>query len=123
MGEYDAACEYIQKAITICETKGVKKSLDIFYADYGYVLCLQKKYEQAEHYFALSTEIYDLFGTYWLRSIVENYMAVISAKQGKKEKALSYLRKAEIYFKKEMTKEELVVRGYTRKILQETGVI
>ena len=120
---YKEAKEYLQRAIALCKEKNVKKSLDVFYEDYGYILFLEGRFQEAKEYFKTSAEIYDTFGTYWLRSVGESCMAMISLHEGDAQSALEHFRRAEIFSKKDMTKEELEVLATARGMLREQKVI
>lgn len=121
--KYDTAGQYFRKAINICLDKNVKKSLDLFYEDLGYNLFLQSRYEEAEECFKKSSAIYDMFGTYWLRSIAESCMAMISVYRGDNDKAIEYFRRAEIYSKKDMIKEELIILDTAKSELKAHKVL
>lgn len=120
---YGEAKEYLQMSIDLCRSKNVKKCLELFYEDYGYILFLEGNYREAKGYFEISSEIYDMFGTYWLRSVGESCMAIISLMDGQEEKALEHFRRAEIFSKKEMTKEELLVLETARGELKKRHVL
>ena len=122
-GRYPEAKAYLERAIQLCKGKNVKKSLDLFYEDYGYLLFLEGKYSEAKEYFQISSEIYDAFGTYWLRSVGESCMAVICLKEGKPVAALEHFRRAEIFSKKDMTREELEVLSMARAALRSGKVL
>ncbi len=121
--KYYESAEYIKKSINICIDKHVKKSLDLFYNDLGYTYFLDNKIIESEECFRKSSEIYDMFGTYWLRSIVESCMSMISLNNGDKNKALEYFRRAEIFSKKDMTNEELNVLEGARELLMKYDVV
>ncbi len=122
-GEFEKAEQAIAKAIQICRERNVSKSLDLFYEDYGYILFLQNRYQEAEKYFKLSSKIYDELGTYWLRSVGESCMSVIQLSKGNKEAALEHFRRAEIFSQKDMAKEELDALEKTRNILQAAKIL
>lgn len=120
---YSEAKEYLQISIDLCRSKNVKKCLELFYEDYGYILFLEGNYQEAKEYFEISSEIYDMFGTYWLRSVGESCMAIISLMEGQDKKALEHFRRAEIFSKKEMTKEELLALEVARGELKKRHVL
>lgn len=122
-GEYAKAQNAMEHAIRLCSEKGIKKGLDLFYEDYAYILFLQKDFEQAEKYFRRSIQIYDDYGTYWLRSIGESCMAVIQLDRGMKKEALEHFRRAEIFSRKENTKEEREVLDMARKRLRRARIV
>lgn len=122
-GKYEKALFAIKKAVKLCEGKNMQKGMDLFYEDYAYILFLQKKYEEAENYFKISIQIYDTYGTYWMRSIAESCMAVIEMLRGSDKESLEYFRRAEIFSKKEMTKEETVVLEAAREALKKAKVL
>lgn len=122
-GEYDYAEKYLKKAIDICLEKNIKKSLDLFYEDLGYVFFLKGQYDEAEKYFEKSIELYDMFGTYWLRSIGESCMSLIHMHRGNIDKSLEHFRRAEIFSKKDSVKEELEVLESARKQLKEHQIL
>lgn len=122
-GEYEKAGKIMEKAICLCLEKRVIKSLDLFYEDYGYILYLQGKYEEAERYFKKSARIYEEFGTYWLRSVGECCMSVIALSRNEEDKALEHFRMAEIFSQKDMTAEELKMLEETRARLKAAKVL
>lgn len=122
-GKYEMALWAIEKAIKLCEGKNMQKGMDLFYEDYAYILFLQKKYEEAENYFKISIQIYDTYGTYWMRSVAESCMAVIEMLRGNEKESLEYFRRAEIFSKKEMTKEETAVLEAAREALKKAKVL
>lgn len=119
----DEAMEYIQKAITLCKEKNVQKSLDLFYEDCGYILFLKKDYPEAERYFLMSIDLYERMDNFWLRSISESCLAMIYARQGKQELSLEHFRQAEVYSRKEMAREELLVLAQARKLMKEYRIL
>lgn len=122
-GEYEKAGKIMEKAICLCREKRVIKSLDLFYEDYGYILYLQGKYEEAERYFKKSARIYEEFGTYWLRSVGECCMSVIALSRNEEDKALEHFRMAGIFSQKDMTAEELKMLEETRARLKAAKVL
>lgn len=120
---YTEAKEYLQIAIDLCLGKNMKKSLELFYEDYAYILFLEENYNEAKRFFHISSEIYDMFGTYWLRSIGESCMSIIALKENQKEEALEHFRRAEIFSKKEMTAEELDILESARQMLKLQRII
>lgn len=121
--QFEKAREAIEQAIRLCTGKGTGKGLDLFYCDYGYILFLQGKYKEAEKYFVLSARIYDDFGTYWLRSVGESCMAVIHLERGEEKEALEHFRRAEIFSRKEKTREELEILEDARRRLKQAKVL
>lgn len=121
--QYDNALKVMEKALALCTERNVKKGMDLFYEDYGYILFLQGRHDEAERYFILSAGIYDEFGTYWLRSIGESCMSMICLERGKEKEALEYFRRAEIFSRKEKTKEEMVVLETARRKLKKARVL
>lgn len=121
--QYDKALDAVGEALRLCKMRGSRKGLDLFYEDYAYILFLQGKSEEAEKYFSLSAQIYDEFGTYWLRSIGESCMAMIHLEKKEEKEALEHFRRAEIFSKKEKTKEELEVLEIARGKLKEAKVL
>lgn len=122
-GKYDEALEYVHRAISICTEKEVQKSLDVFYADCGYILFLKSDYEGAEEYFLQSVELYERFETYWLRSVAESGLAMIYALQGSKKLALEHFRQAEVFSQKERAKEEIEMLYRARELLRRENVL
>lgn len=122
-GQYDKALEAIEEALRLCKTRGSRKGLDLFYEDYAYILFLQGRMEEAEKFFCISARIYDEFGTYWLRSIGESCMAMIHLEKKEEKEALEHFRRAEIFSKKEKTKEELEVLEIARGKLKKAKVL
>lgn len=123
LGKYEQAQEAMEKAITLCTERGARKGLDLFYGDYAYTLFLQGKMKEAEEYFRLSAQIYDDFGTYWLRSVGESCMAVIHLERGEVKEALEHFRRAEIFSRKEKTKEELAVLEMARQRMRQAKAL
>lgn len=121
--KYDEALEYIHRAISICTEKEVQKSLDVFYADCGYILFLKKDYDRAEKYFLQSIELYERFETYWLRSVAESGLSMIYALQGNRKLALEHFRQAEVFSQKERAMEEIEMLQQARELLRQTNVL
>ena len=121
--KYDEALEYIHRAISICTEKEVQKSLDVFYADCGYILFLKKDYDGAEKYFLQSIELYERFETYWLRSVAESGLSMIYALQGNRKLALEHFRQAEVFSQKERAMEEIEMLQQARELLRQTTVL
>lgn len=122
-GDYGCSKEYFERAIALCLRHNVSKSLDLFYEDLGYTLFLQGDYMQAKENFIRSSEIYNQFDNYWLRSIGESCMSMILADEGEPDIALEYFRRAEIYSRKDHTEEELAVLARARKKLESLGIL
>lgn len=121
--QYANAQKVMEKVLTLCAERNVKKGMDLFYEDYAYILFLQGKHEEAEKYFNLSARIYDEFGTYWLRSVGESCMAMICLERGEEKEALEYFRRAEIFSRKEKTKDELAILETARRKLKKAKVL
>ena len=113
--DYYSAQEYFLKAIGICEDKGIRKSLDLFYEDLGYNHYLKGEYELAEESFHKSSRLYDEFGTYWLRSIGESCLVMINLRKGDYKKAMEHYHRAEIFSSKDSVKEEMAVLEEARE--------
>lgn len=122
-GKYDEALKYVHQAISICSKKGVQKSLDVFYADCGYILFLKQDYDEAEKYFLQSISLYEQFDTYWLRSIAESGLAMIYALRKDNRAALEHFRQAEVFSQKEHAGEELKMLSRARELLRHEGVL
>lgn len=122
-GKYEEALDYLNKAIGICLEKNERKSLDLFYEDYGYILFLQREYDEAYRYFEESIKLYEEFRTYWLRSIAESCLAMICCQRGQKEKAVEHFRLAEIFSKKDRSSEELRVLETARREMRKAKLI
>ncbi|MBQ6088201.1 MAG: tetratricopeptide repeat protein, partial [Firmicutes bacterium] len=122
-GKYDEALDYLNKAIKICLDKNERKSLDLFYEDYGYILFLQGDYDGAYRYFEESVKLYDEYRTYWLRSIAESCMAMICHQRGQDDQAVEHFRLAEIFSKKDRSSEELRVLETARREMKKAKLI
>lgn len=122
-GQYVEAEKYLKRAIDICLEKGNKKSLDIFYADLGYTYFLKGEFNQSLIYCEKSMGIYNLFGTYWLRSIIESCLSMIYLYNDKPEKAIEHFRRAEIFSRKEYTPEEMSVLEKAKAELRKRQII
>lgn len=105
--DYKTAEKYYLKSINTCLEYDVKKSLDIFYADYGYMLFMKNDYDKAEEILKKALEVYDVLGTHWKRSIVESSLGKIQLSKGDYKTALSHVRNAEIFSKKDQKSEEI----------------
>ncbi|MEG0963564.1 MAG: tetratricopeptide repeat protein [Lachnospiraceae bacterium] len=121
--QYDSAQKAMEKALGLCNGRNMRKGMDLFYEDYAYILFLQGKHEEAEKYFCLSAQIYDEFGTYWLRSVGESCMSMIYLERGDEKEALKYFRRAEIFSRKENTKEELAILKVVRQKLKRAKIL
>lgn len=122
-GQYEKAQQAMEEALRLCQSRNSRKGLDLFYEDYAYIFFLQGNYSEAEKYFSLSAQIYDEYGTYWLRSVGESCMAMIHLERGEEKAALEHFRRAEIFSRKEKTKEELRILGEAREELRKAKVV
>lgn len=118
--DYDRAKNYYCQGIDICIEHDIKKSLDIVYTDYGYMLYKKKNYNQAEQILRKAISVYDELGTHWKRTVAEVALGEIALKDQNVRKAISHLRSAEIYSKKDQKSEELkMLNDLKRKISRE----
>lgn len=120
-GQYEKAQQAMEEALRLCLARNSLKGLDLFYEDYAYIFFIQGNYVEAEKYFRLSAQIYDEYGTYWLRSVGESCMAMIHLERGEEKEALEHFRRAEIFSRKEKTKEELKILEEARVRLRKAG--
>ena len=118
--EYDRAEEYYKKSIDICLSYDVKKSLDILYADYGYMLFVMGKYEKAEKILNEAITIYDTLGTHWKRTIVESVLGHICLLRGDYKGAIAHVRSGEIFSKKDQKIEELELLNSLKKEIEDS---
>lgn len=122
-GNYEDAQKAMEHALRLCHEKNIRKGLDLFYEDYAYILFLQGEAGEAEKYFRLSIQIYDDYGTYWLRSIGESCLAVIELERGNEKESLEHFRRAEIFSRKENTQEEKTVLDMARQKLRDAKLL
>ena len=122
-GDYKNAEQFYFKAINLCENKNIRKSLDLFYGGVGYTVFLEKDYSRAEKYLRKSLQLYNEFGTYWLRSIAESCLAMIELSRGNHAAALDHYYRADIFGRKEAVIEEVKVLEQAKLLLQEHGML
>lgn len=115
--DYINAKIYYKKAIEICESKSVIKSMDLLNKNYGEILYLQGDKKEAKKYFEKSIKYSNLLTSHWEKSIAECYMAVISFENSEYDKAKEYLSKGEIYIRKKPTNYEKNVLDWARKTI------
>ena len=92
--EFSKAISYYDKAIKICEDKGVMSSTAIFSINAGETAFDMGNYTAANEYFKRSLNIYKHFDLVWGRSIAEAFMALLKINEKDYTKALSYLKEA-----------------------------
>ncbi|OAA94956.1 AAA family ATPase [Clostridium coskatii] len=92
--EFSKAICYYDKAIKICEGKGVMSSTAIFSINAGETAFDMGNYAAANDYFKRSLNIYNHFDLVWGRSVAEAFMALLKINEKNYTKALSYLKDA-----------------------------
>ncbi|QXE17473.1 BTAD domain-containing putative transcriptional regulator [Clostridium sp. 001] len=92
--EFSKAICYYDKAIKMCEGKGVMSSTAIFSINAGETAFDMGNYAAANEYFKRSLNIYKHFDLAWGRSIAEAFMALLKINKKDYTKALSYLKDA-----------------------------
>ncbi len=119
--DYTRAEEYYMKSIGICLNYDVKKSLDILYADYGYMLFNMGEYERAEEILNKAIVIYDALGTHWKRTIVESSLGYICLLKGNYREAIAHVRSGEIFSKKDQKVEEIELLNSLKREIENLG--
>ena len=104
--DYDNAEHFFVKAITKCIDNRLIKSLDILFADYGYMLFAIRKYDEAQEVLESALEYFDILGTHWKRPLVESALGIIKISRGELEEATVHMRNAEIFFRKDQKADE-----------------
>ncbi|NLY20843.1 MAG: tetratricopeptide repeat protein [Tissierellia bacterium] len=104
--DYDNAERYFVKAITKCIDNRLIKSLDILFADYGYMLFAIRKYDKAQEVLENALDYFDILGTHWKRPLVESALGIIKISRGELEEATVHMRNAEIFFRKDQKADE-----------------
>lgn len=92
--KFAEAISYYDKAIKICDSKGVMSSTAIFNINAGETAFDMGNYTAANKYFKRSLNIYNHFDLVWGRSIAEAFMSLLKINEKDYTKALSYLKDA-----------------------------
>lgn len=117
--DYVKAEEYFLKAIHKCLDNGLTKSLDIFYADYGYMLYIKGSYAKAKNAMQSAISYFDILGTHWKRSKVESVSGIIAVGEGDLDGATLHMRNAEIFYKSDQTAEEKKLLDHLKNSIKE----
>ncbi|RKD32936.1 AAA family ATPase [Thermohalobacter berrensis] len=98
--EFNKAIYYYEKAISMCEKKGLVGGLTIAYTKAGQAAYEVNNYEKAKEYFKKAISLYNQFNLVWGRSIANGYFSLILVKEKEWDEALKYINKAEKFAKK-----------------------
>lgn len=89
--QFEGAILYYNKAISLCEQKGIVRGMTIFNTNAGQAAYDYGDYENARVYLNKAEEIYEKLNLLWRRSIAYGYLSLLLIKENKYEKALQYL--------------------------------
>lgn len=81
-GNYSQAVKIQEKAITLCKDTSLYSSLVVFYVDMGISLFAQKNYEEAKVYFNDAKQLYGQLSSFWKKTQLNAYMALIDLNEG-----------------------------------------
>lgn len=91
---YDEAKKLFCRAINICLRQNISSSLSYFYINAGRnMYCIGNK-EEAENYFKRTYSLYGEYDSFWRRSVLDAYMALLMAERGEYKLSYQYLASA-----------------------------
>jgi tetratricopeptide (TPR) repeat protein len=105
--EYSQALVCYDQAIAISKDKEVISSLAIFHTNAGQAAFENQDFKKAKIYFKKAMELYSQFDNHWGRSTAEGFSAMLLIRNGQYHKALSCLRRADLYAQKLKSPYEL----------------
>lgn len=94
-GHYEEAIAYYNKAIALCERKGIVRALNVFYTCAGQAAYDNGDYENAKIYFGKAKEIYESLDLLWRRSIAYGYLSLILIKEKDYKESIQYLKQSD----------------------------
>ena len=125
-GEIDASLEMFNKAIKLCEDKEVLASLSVFYMNAGIAHFALDHYEEAEVQFLKAQVLYEELFTYWKKTRLDAYYALIHVERHHLDDAYQALMNAKRYADRMGNKRDTGVVFFAKAIIKkklETGEI
>ena len=111
---------YYEKAITICKSKSLNKSLALIYTRIGKAYFDMSNHNKAKAYFEEAIFLYAKFNSFWGRSISNGYLSLIYIKEGKYLRAYNLLKSADKFSQKIKNPYELgLIYGIKAEIKRE----
>lgn len=93
--EYDEALRYLEKAISICESNGLKNSATVLYTNAGQILFTKGDFDTALEYFDCAMRVYDQYDYPWGRTTTLGYIALIKLFRKQYAECLEQLQRIE----------------------------
>lgn len=95
--KFEQAIDYYEKAIQICESKGLIDRIALFNTSAGQAAYDMGDYDASRKYLEKALSYYRELDFKWGRSIANGYIALLFVRIRKYSEALKYLKKAEIF--------------------------
>lgn len=93
--QFDKAIEQYEKAISICEDKGLIGGLTVANTNAGQAAYDKGDFKKAKKYLRKAIDLYEQFDLVWARSTANGYYAMILVREETCGKVIEYLEKAE----------------------------
>lgn len=91
---YEGAQELFQRAISLCQGRNIASSLSYFYINAGKTAYFMENLAGAKEYFERAYSLYGEFDSFWRRSVLDSYMALVMVREGDYERGAQYLLSA-----------------------------
>lgn len=98
--EFDKAIFHYEKAIKICEEKGLIGGLTVVSTNAGQAAYDMGDFKKAKQYLEKAIELYQKFDLVWARSKANGFYTMLLVREDKCDEAIKYLQKAEKFSEK-----------------------
>jgi len=98
--EFNQAISHYEKAIAICEDKGLIGGLTVSNTNAGQAAYDKGDFEKAKEYLQKAITLYQQFDLVWARSTANGFYTMLLVREGKCDEAIKYLKKAEKFSEK-----------------------
>lgn len=98
--EFDRAIIHYDKAIKICEEKGLIGGVTVVSTNAGQAAYDKGDFKKAKKYIEKAIELYQKFDFVWARSTANGFYAMLLVREGKCDDSIKYLKKAERFSEK-----------------------
>ena len=98
--EFDQAIKHYEKAIKICEEKGLIGGVTVVSTNAGQAAYDKGDFKKAKQYLERAIELYQQFDLVWARSKANGFYTMLLVREGKCDEAIKYLKKAEKFSEK-----------------------
>lgn len=120
--EFYSSFYFYDKAISLCEEKGLIRGIPIFNTNAGQAAYDMGDYSKARKYIERAIEAYKQQSSLWGRSTAYGYMSLLLIKEGKLDEALASITKAEACAKVIQNPYEMAlicrIKGEIRKSME-----